>query len=75
LCIYSGELLASGGDDGFIFLWKLDVDGQHREIQRFGDEDDDSALNKENWNIVSTIRYFLFHILLNDSLHFKKTIL
>jgi chromatin assembly factor 1 subunit B len=72
LFVCSGELLASGGDDGFIFLWKLDVDGQHREIQRFGDEDDDSVLNKENWNIVSTIRYVLFHTKSSDSSHFKR---
>jgi WD40 repeat protein len=49
-------LLASGGDDGFIFLWKLEGEGQLRPSQTFGDEDDDSSLNKETWNIVATLR-------------------
>jgi chromatin assembly factor 1 subunit B len=68
----NGELLASGGDDGFIFLWKLEGEGQLRPSQTFGDEDDDSSLNKETWNIVATLRYLSYVLESKFSVLFRK---
>ncbi|CAL8268406.1 unnamed protein product [Lota lota] len=53
----SGELLASGGDDAAILLWKLN---DHKEPESspspLFQEEDDSLLNKESWTVVKTLR-------------------
>ncbi|KAM9389407.1 chromatin assembly factor 1 subunit B [Phaethornis superciliosus] len=50
----SGEVLASGGDDAVILLWKLN-DSKESEPLVFQDEDE-AQLNKENWTVVKTLR-------------------
>uniref|UniRef100_A0A8D2LMT9 Chromatin assembly factor 1 subunit B n=1 Tax=Varanus komodoensis TaxID=61221 RepID=A0A8D2LMT9_VARKO len=50
----SGEILASGGDDSAILLWKLN-DSKELEPVAFQD-DDDNQLNKENWTVIKTLR-------------------
>ncbi|XP_015277877.1 PREDICTED: chromatin assembly factor 1 subunit B [Gekko japonicus] len=50
----SGEILASGGDDAAILLWKLN-DNKELEPIAFQD-DDDNQLNKENWTVIKTLR-------------------
>eukprot|EP01112_Ceratiomyxa_fruticulosa_P019530 TRINITY_DN6412_c0_g2_i1.p1 TRINITY_DN6412_c0_g2~~TRINITY_DN6412_c0_g2_i1.p1 ORF type:complete len:577 (-),score=131.74 TRINITY_DN6412_c0_g2_i1:88-1818(-) len=42
----SGEFLASGGDDGFIFIWKLNE----------GAAPNPDSIDKESWSIVYTLR-------------------
>ncbi|XP_063161445.1 chromatin assembly factor 1 subunit B isoform X2 [Candoia aspera] len=51
----SGEILASGGDDAAILLWKLN-DNKELEAVAFQDDDDDNQLNKENWTVIKTLR-------------------
>ncbi|CAL8322345.1 unnamed protein product [Merluccius merluccius] len=51
----SGELLASGGDDAAILLWKLN-DSKEPESTPAFQEEDDSLLNKESWTVVKTLR-------------------
>ncbi|XP_019585855.2 chromatin assembly factor 1 subunit B isoform X2 [Rhinolophus sinicus] len=50
----SGEILASGGDDAVILLWKVN-DNKEPEQIAFQDEDE-AQLNKENWTVVKTLR-------------------
>ncbi|NWW39250.1 CAF1B factor, partial [Panurus biarmicus] len=50
----SGEILASGGDDAVILLWKLN-DSKELEPLVFQD-DDEAQLNKENWAVIKTLR-------------------
>ncbi|XP_005303370.1 chromatin assembly factor 1 subunit B isoform X1 [Chrysemys picta bellii] len=50
----SGEILASGGDDAVILLWKLN-DNKEPEPITFQDEDE-AQLNKENWTVIKTLR-------------------
>lgn len=49
-----GDVLASGGDDAAILLWKVN-DSKEPEQVTFQDEDD-AQLNKENWTVVKTLR-------------------
>ncbi|CAI5772575.1 chromatin assembly factor 1 subunit B [Podarcis lilfordi] len=51
----NGEILASGGDDAAILLWKLN-DNKEQEPTVFQDGDDDNQLNKENWTVIKTLR-------------------
>ncbi|XP_035248593.1 chromatin assembly factor 1 subunit B [Anguilla anguilla] len=50
----SSELLASGGDDAVILLWKLNdcKEPEPAVLQ----EDEDAQLNKESWTVVKTLR-------------------
>ncbi|XP_006862667.1 PREDICTED: chromatin assembly factor 1 subunit B [Chrysochloris asiatica] len=50
----NGEILASGGDDAVILLWKVN-DNKEPEQIAFQDEDE-AQLNKENWSVVKTLR-------------------
>lgn len=50
----TGEILASGGDDAVILLWKMN-DSKEPEQIAFQDEDE-AQLNKENWTVVKTLR-------------------
>ncbi|XP_041127473.1 chromatin assembly factor 1 subunit B-like isoform X1 [Polyodon spathula] len=50
----NSELLASGGDDAAILLWKLN-DSKEPEQPAF-QEDEDAQLNKEYWTVVKTLR-------------------
>ncbi|KAG8518558.1 Chromatin assembly factor 1 subunit B, partial [Galemys pyrenaicus] len=50
----NGEILASGGDDAVILLWKVN-DNKEPEQAAFQDEDE-AQLNKENWTVVKTLR-------------------
>ncbi|KPP68956.1 hypothetical protein Z043_112325 [Scleropages formosus] len=50
----SSELLASGGDDAAILLWKLN-DNKEPEQAIFQDEED-AQLNKESWSVMKTLR-------------------
>ncbi|XP_028992735.1 chromatin assembly factor 1 subunit B [Betta splendens] len=50
-----GELLASGGDDAAILLWKLN-DSKEPEQTPVFQEDEDAQLNKESWSVVKTLR-------------------
>ncbi|NXR96395.1 CAF1B factor, partial [Hypocryptadius cinnamomeus] len=50
----SGDILASGGDDAVILLWKLN-DSKELEPLVFQDEDE-AQLNKENWAVIKTLR-------------------
>ncbi|XP_056415572.1 chromatin assembly factor 1 subunit B isoform X2 [Hyla sarda] len=50
----NGEILASGGDDAVILLWKLS-ESKEVESTPFNDEED-SELNKENWTIFKSLR-------------------
>nr|XP_008517555.1 PREDICTED: chromatin assembly factor 1 subunit B [Equus przewalskii]XP_008517556.1 PREDICTED: chromatin assembly factor 1 subunit B [Equus przewalskii] len=50
----NGEILASGGDDAVILLWKVN---DNKEPEQIGFQDEDEAqLNKENWTVVKTLR-------------------
>ncbi|XP_054566634.1 chromatin assembly factor 1 subunit B isoform X1 [Eptesicus fuscus] len=49
-----GEILASGGDDAVILLWKVN-DSKEPEQLAFPDEDE-AELNKEHWTVVKTLR-------------------
>ncbi|XP_012735422.2 chromatin assembly factor 1 subunit B [Fundulus heteroclitus] len=51
----NGELLASGGDDAAILLWKLNDSKEPEQAAMFQDEED-SQLNKESWSVVKTLR-------------------
>ncbi|KAM8813347.1 chromatin assembly factor 1 subunit B [Rhynchonycteris naso] len=52
----NGEILASGGDDAVILLWKVN-DSKEPEQIAFQDEDEAEAeLNKEDWTVVKTLR-------------------
>uniref|UniRef100_A0A3Q1GIK9 Chromatin assembly factor 1, subunit B n=1 Tax=Acanthochromis polyacanthus TaxID=80966 RepID=A0A3Q1GIK9_9TELE len=51
----NGELLASGGDDAAILLWKLN-DSKEPEQAPVFQEDDEFQLNKESWSVVKTLR-------------------
>lgn len=51
----NGELLASGGDDAAILLWKLN-DSKEPEQPLLFQEDEDAQLNKESWSVVKTLR-------------------
>ncbi|KAL0963435.1 hypothetical protein UPYG_G00306380 [Umbra pygmaea] len=51
----NSELLASGGDDAAILLWKLN-DSKELELAPSFQEEEDSQLNKESWSVVKTLR-------------------
>ncbi|XP_058509849.1 chromatin assembly factor 1 subunit B [Solea solea] len=51
----NGELLASGGDDSAILLWKLN-DCKEPEQAPVFQEDEDAQLNKESWSVIKTLR-------------------
>ncbi|KAK2839890.1 hypothetical protein Q5P01_013630 [Channa striata] len=51
----NGEILASGGDDAAILLWKLN-DSKEPEQTPVFQEDEDAQLNKESWSVVKTLR-------------------
>ncbi|KAM4561366.1 chromatin assembly factor 1 subunit B [Fundulus diaphanus] len=51
----NGELLASGGDDAAILLWKLNDSKEPEQAAMFQDEED-AQLNKESWSVVKTLR-------------------
>ncbi|MEQ2203843.1 Chromatin assembly factor 1 subunit B, partial [Xenoophorus captivus] len=51
----NGELLASGGDDAAILLWKLNDSKEPEQTAVFQDEED-TQLNKESWSVVKTLR-------------------
>ncbi|XP_059198871.1 chromatin assembly factor 1 subunit B [Centropristis striata] len=51
----NGELLASGGDDAAILLWKLN-DSKEPEQAPVFQEEEDAQLNKESWSVVKTLR-------------------
>ncbi|XP_003961900.1 chromatin assembly factor 1 subunit B [Takifugu rubripes] len=51
----NGELLASGGDDAVILLWKLN-DSKEPEQTPVFQEDEDAQLNKESWSVFKTLR-------------------
>nr|XP_061827370.1 chromatin assembly factor 1 subunit B-like [Nerophis lumbriciformis]XP_061827371.1 chromatin assembly factor 1 subunit B-like [Nerophis lumbriciformis] len=51
----SGELLASGGDDAAILLWKLNDNKEPEQAPVF-QEEEDAQLNKESWTVVKTLR-------------------
>ncbi|XP_068602573.1 chromatin assembly factor 1 subunit B [Brachionichthys hirsutus] len=50
----NGELLASGGDDAAILLWKLN-DSKEPEAPAYQDEED-AQLNKESWSVLKILR-------------------
>ncbi|CAN9497673.1 unnamed protein product [Ophioblennius macclurei] len=50
-----GQLLASGGDDSVILLWKLNDSKEPEQTALFQDDEDDQ-LNKESWSVVKTLR-------------------
>ncbi|XP_054432080.1 chromatin assembly factor 1 subunit B [Pteronotus mesoamericanus] len=50
----NGEMLASGGDDAVILLWKVN---DHKEPEQAAFQDEDEAeLNKEDWTVAKTLR-------------------
>ncbi|XP_034742099.1 chromatin assembly factor 1 subunit B [Etheostoma cragini] len=51
----NGELLASGGDDAAILLWKLNDSKEPEQAPMF-QEEEDALLNKESWSVVKTLR-------------------
>uniref|UniRef100_A0A8C2ZRI3 Chromatin assembly factor 1 subunit B n=1 Tax=Cyclopterus lumpus TaxID=8103 RepID=A0A8C2ZRI3_CYCLU len=51
----NGEMLASGGDDAAILLWKLN-DSKEPEQAPLFQEEEDAQLNKESWSVVKTLR-------------------
>lgn len=51
----NGEILASGGDDALIFLWKLNDNKDFKEQEQNLFEED-AQLNKENWTVHKTLR-------------------
>uniref|UniRef100_A0A8C5GGL0 Chromatin assembly factor 1 subunit B n=1 Tax=Gouania willdenowi TaxID=441366 RepID=A0A8C5GGL0_GOUWI len=52
----NGELLASGGDDAAILLWKLNDSKEPEPAPAFQDDEVDHQLNKESWSVVKTLR-------------------
>ncbi|KAM4044480.1 chromatin assembly factor 1 subunit B isoform 1-T1 [Anomaloglossus baeobatrachus] len=50
----NGEVLASGGDDAVILLWKLS-ESKELESTPFND-DEETELNKENWTVFKSLR-------------------
>ncbi|EPZ36873.1 WD40 repeat-like protein, partial [Rozella allomycis CSF55] len=55
---HQNSVLASAGDDGFIYLWKKNEDAvmKDKDEQVFGDDDDDVTLNTEFWTPFQTFR-------------------
>ncbi|XP_067848479.1 chromatin assembly factor 1 subunit B [Heptranchias perlo] len=51
----NGEILASGGDDALILLWKLNDNKDIKESEQNLFEED-AQLNKENWTVLKTLR-------------------
>ncbi|KAL6485056.1 hypothetical protein MHYP_G00071010 [Metynnis hypsauchen] len=51
----ASDLLASGGDDAAILLWKLNDSKEPEQAPAF-QEDEDAQLNKESWSVVKTLR-------------------
>ncbi|XP_076015331.1 chromatin assembly factor 1 subunit B-like [Genypterus blacodes] len=51
----NGELLASGGDDAAILLWKLNDSKEPEQVPLF-QEDEDAQHNKESWSVFKTLR-------------------
>ncbi|XP_041067379.1 chromatin assembly factor 1 subunit B [Carcharodon carcharias] len=51
----NGEILASGGDDALILLWKLNDNKDIKELEQNLFEED-THLNKENWTVLKTLR-------------------
>ncbi|MCJ8732320.1 hypothetical protein PDJAM_G00210000 [Pangasius djambal] len=51
----TAELLASGGDDAAILLWKINDSKEVEQVPTF-QEDEDALLNKESWHVVKTLR-------------------
>ncbi|TSU63006.1 Chromatin assembly factor 1 subunit B [Bagarius yarrelli] len=51
----TAELLASGGDDAAIFLWKINDSKEVEQTPSF-QEEEDAQMNKETWNVVKTLR-------------------
>ncbi|XP_066542912.1 chromatin assembly factor 1 subunit B [Hoplias malabaricus] len=51
----SSEMLASGGDDAAILLWKLNDSKECEQTPTF-QEEEDTQLNKESWSVVKTLR-------------------
>ncbi|XP_053352641.1 chromatin assembly factor 1 subunit B [Clarias gariepinus] len=51
----TAELLASGGDDAAILLWKINDNKEVEQAPTF-QEEEDALLNKESWNVVKTLR-------------------
>uniref|UniRef100_A0A673NCI7 Chromatin assembly factor 1 subunit B n=1 Tax=Sinocyclocheilus rhinocerous TaxID=307959 RepID=A0A673NCI7_9TELE len=51
----TAEVLASGGDDAAILLWKLNDNKEPEQTPTF-QEDEDDQLNKESWSVVKTLR-------------------
>ncbi|XP_059822210.1 chromatin assembly factor 1 subunit B [Hypanus sabinus] len=51
----NGEILASGGDDALILLWKLNNNKDIKEPEQNLFEED-IQLNKENWTVHKTLR-------------------
>uniref|UniRef100_A0A3P8ZJ99 Chromatin assembly factor 1 subunit B n=1 Tax=Esox lucius TaxID=8010 RepID=A0A3P8ZJ99_ESOLU len=52
----NSELLASGGDDAAILLWKLNDSKEAEPTPSFQEEEEDAQLNKESWSVVKTLR-------------------
>ncbi|XP_034042921.1 chromatin assembly factor 1 subunit B [Thalassophryne amazonica] len=50
-----GELLASGGDDAALLLWKLNESKEIEQPTVFQD-DDETQLNKESWTVAKMLR-------------------
>ncbi|XP_028938600.1 chromatin assembly factor 1 subunit B [Ornithorhynchus anatinus] len=50
----SGEILASGGDDAAILLWKVNDNKEAEPVAL--QEEDEAQLNKENWTVIKTLR-------------------
>ncbi|KAM5179913.1 chromatin assembly factor 1 subunit B isoform 1-T2 [Mantella aurantiaca] len=50
----NGEILASGGDDAVILLWKLS-ESKEMEITPFNEEEE-TEMNKENWTVYKHLR-------------------
>ncbi|XP_068186294.1 chromatin assembly factor 1 subunit B [Antennarius striatus] len=51
----NGDLLASGGDDAAILLWKIN-DSKEPEQTPVYQDDEDAQLNKESWSVVKILR-------------------
>ncbi|XP_016147784.1 chromatin assembly factor 1 subunit B-like [Sinocyclocheilus grahami] len=51
----TAEILASGGDDAAILLWKLNDNKEPEQTPAFQENEDDQ-LNKESWSVVKTLR-------------------
>lgn len=52
----NGDILASGGDDAVILLWKVNDSKDKESDQLAFQDEDDAELNKENWTVVKTLR-------------------